>query len=691
MDHKRYLILVSQPWGSRLANTYRRLTAAGAEVRAVAFGTEAREALARAGIASEEVDHYADRPDEFDLTRKAVVELNDFTRRKVGDRALGDWLAHGDLPLWPFISPNLYADVNAQAKTLTILDKICEREKPDCIVAQDTDSLPPLWYYLRGLSKEPLLVDRLAVEVARGRSIEWLGIKTPMGRRLRHRATSWCGRLFVALRGGVWLTVVAALIRRLLAGWARFRGRHLPTGGVLLFSHRKYWRREFNPVAGRAAMTDTAIYPVAKALLDAGEKVRCLDGNYGFVGGLRELRQKLFTGGELAWGTFDTWYPLGRVWGLRRAANAALGALAHREDLANLFSYGKYRTGGLFLPRLHFLLADYLWKSALWIEAGRLMVTAMRPEAVALTYETGTLSRAIINACRERGIPSIGMQHGAFSDVTDDYMRTEHTHIRHYVPDCTAIWGERFRRVLLEQSAYAADEVAITGNPRMDFLVGAQSLLDADQVYQKYGLDPGRRLVLAAPTETIGRTQHLAKDRFFDGIVDAAKARPATQWVVKLKPGAESEAYYRARLEKLGGADVVLTEDDLYALLVAADAVVTPPSSIAIEALLMRKPVVYTAFADAEDYFPHLSECGAVFTRRDMVGLADEIEAICRDHPQGLLDEAGLEELVYEENYKPDGKAAERVVELIQSLKTRSAAATAQPAEGKMQIERTAC
>ena len=143
----------------------------------------------------------------------------------------------------------------------------------------------------------------------------------------------------------------------------------MPTGGVLLFSHRKYWRREFNPVAGRAAMTDTAIYPVAKALLDAGEKVRCLDGNYGFVGGLRELRQKLFTGGELAWGTFDTWYPLGRVWGLRRAANAALGALAHREDLANLFSYGKYRTGGLFLPRLHFLLDESLKREARVIRA----------------------------------------------------------------------------------------------------------------------------------------------------------------------------------------------------------------------------------------------------------------------------------------------------------------------------------
>ena len=32
------------------------------------------------------------------------------------------------------------------------------------------------------------------------------------------------------------------------------------------------------------------------------------------------------------------------------------------------------------------------------------------------------------------------------------------------------------------------------------------------------------------------------------------------------------------------------------------------PRLRAIEALLMRKPVIYVAFPDAEDYFPHLTE-----------------------------------------------------------------------------------
>lgn len=672
MASKHYLLFVSQAWGPSLGRTFRRLSSGGS-VRVVALSTSARDELNRLGIESVQVESYAERSDEFDLTRSAITELNDFPSRKVADRSFGEWLSYQNLPLWPFISPNLFADVNTQAKTLTILDKIVCSEEPDCIVALDTQKLPFLWSFLRGLAKEPVLIDRLAWAVAKRHGIEWQSVRPSFKVRVRHRLTNLCGQAFIALRGGVWMVFIAALIRSLLAGVAGIvrRKKRAVQGGVMLFSHRKYWRREYNPLQAKMAMTDTAIYPVAKALMDIGEQVRCLDGNYGFVGGLRELRQKLFNENSLPWSTFDTWYPLRRIWGLRTAAQNAAGVLDHKRDLEDLFSYGGFATGALFLPRLRFLLTDYLWKSVLWIEAGRHMIDSEKPDVVALTYETGTLSRAIINACHERDIPCIGMQHGAFSDATDDYMRTASTHIQNYVPGKTAIWGERFRRVLVEQSAYAEDEVEVTGNPRMDFIVGARSLLDPSQVYEKYGLDRQRRIVLAAPTETIGRTQHMAKDRFFDGIVDAARTRPDIQWIVKLKPGAESERYYRQRIRELGAATLILTEDDLYSLLVAADIVVTPPSSIAIEALLMRKPVVYTAFADAEDYFPHLIESGAVFTQRTMDGLAEKIESICKEYPRGLLSDEKLEELVSEENYKPDGKATARVVNLIQKAKLR--------------------
>lgn len=694
MATKCYLVLVSCAWGGKkLEHTLRRLEQSG-EVRVVAFSAQANGELANLGIEAAGVEAYADRPDEFDLSRKAIAELNDYPRRPAGGVPLGEWLKYDNLPLWPFVSPNLFADVNTQAKTLAIINKIIEREGPDCLVCLDAEALPFLWHYLRGLAKEPLLIDRLARIVAKREGIEWQPVKPSLKLRAKHFLTNLFGRVFSALYGGVWLMLGAAVLRKTMARIANwlYRFRTPCAGGeVVLFSHKKYWRREFNPLRGDVAPTDTAVYSVAKALIDAGDNVHCIDGNYGFVGGLGPLWQKLSGEQRPQWSTFDQWYPLAKLWSACKGVRNARKVFEHKRDLEDIFSYAGFDTGYLFLPRLHFLLHDYLWKSALWIEAGREFVRQTRPGLVALTYETGTLSRAIISACKEEGVPTIGMQHGAFSDATDDYVRTPLTHAHCYVPDKTAVWGERFRQVLLEKSAYREGEIVVTGNPRMDFLVEAQSLLATRQLYQKYGLDPERNIAIAAPTETIGRSQHMAKDRFFDGIVAAARANPDTQWVIKLKPGAENQEYYRRRLPDIGDVELVLTEDDLYPLLVVSAVVVTPPSSVAIEALLMRKPVIYVVFSDAEDYFPHLSAQGAVRTVHKMDNLHLEVERLCREAPHGLLTESKLTDLVFEENYKPDGRAAKRIAELIQNVRRRSPATATNQQIEEIEIERTSC
>jgi hypothetical protein len=684
MEPKHHLLLVSDSWGRRrLRRVYRQLSQSGS-VRVVAFGVAASRDLKSLGIDSVGAESYADTPAEFDLSRRAVAELNEYPTREVGGQPLGDWLQYEGIPLWPFLSPNLFADVNTQLKTLAILEKVIAVEKPYLLVSLDTKRLPFLWYYLRGLAKEPLIVDRIALAIAEKRGIAWSGIKPSLSTRFRYGITSVLGRAFTAFSGGMWLMVLAAIIRRAIVRLARLCGttRKADKGCTLIFTHRKYWRTEFNPFLGRMAPTDVAIYPVAKALIDTGENIHCLDGNYGFVGGLRELINKLYYERTVCWSTFDQWYPLGRLRSIRKGVKRGIGLLVHVDDLADLFSFSGYSTGALFLPRIHFLVADYLWKSGVWIEGGRNLVRDVQPRAVALTYETGTLSRAIINASYEEKIPTIGLQHGVFSGATDDYVRTSKTHIKCFVPDLTVLWGERCRRVLIDESAYADDEVAVAGNPRMDFLVGAQSLLDNEvSIHKKYGLDPQRRIVLAAPTETIGRTRHPGKDRFFDGIVAAARANGDVQWVVKLKPGAGSEAYYRKRLRDLGECKLVITEDDLYQLMAVADAVVTPPSSIAIESLLMRKPVIYISFPDIEDFIPHLSADNAVFTVRDMADLGRAVDRVCRDYPNGMLSDDGLEKLSAEENFKPDGMAAKRTAELIVNTRVRAVHPAAQLVE----------
>ena len=671
------VLLITQDWGRRrFRKMYGRLQQRGGVV-VVAFSSAAQQLCRSEGVAFKQVLDYADSAEEFDLTRVAVAELNKYSARPVKGKPLGDWLSYQGLPLWNFISPNLFADVNTLFKSVTIFEKILRMENPDCVFGLDTSVLPPWFSYLRGVSKEGVVLDRLAQQICHRDGIQWRGVAPSLGLRCRHVLTDLAGRAITFFRGGVCIMVGAALLRKLLGGIAHLllRSRHGDDGWpkVLFFSHKKYWRMDFNPIRNQVARTDTAIYPVVQSLSEqGGYQIRGIDGNYGFFGGLRILFEKLFCEPDLSWQAFDWWYPIAGFWKYRKKIRATKQVLEDRKALSSVFSYKGYELGDFFLPRLEFLLCDYLWKSAIWIEAGRAMIRRERPALVALSYETGTLSRAIINACHEAGIPTLGMQHGAFSNASDDYVRSPENHLPRFVPDKTAVWGERFKRIMVEDSAFSDDEVVVTGNPKMDFLVKAQSLLDKEKICSKYGLDPGRKLVLAAPTETIGRTQHLAKDRFFAGVLAAKRELGHYQWVTKLKPGAESKKYYQGIMRSQGETGLILTEDDLYPLLAAADLVITPPSSIAIEALIIGKPVIYTAFSDAEDYFPHLVEHEVVFPLYEIGNLPRMIESVMGLESSAAPAAEKLQDLLEEENFRADGRASSRVVEALGKLLEQS-------------------
>jgi len=690
MASERYLLLVTAGWTARrLRNCLKDLEARG-EVAVVAFSPEGRQLLQRCGVPFRQVVDFADSPDEFDLTGAAIRELNDYSQRQVGGKLLAEWLSYRGIPLWGFVSPNLFADVNTLLKSITILGKILSRTQPTALVGLATDSLPPWLNYLRGVAKEPVLIDRLARLLSQHQGITWLQVRPRLRLRLRHRLGFLLAKGVAALRGGMGLMVTATLLRRGLAQLADLRrpsrravdDRPL----VLFFSHLKYWRRDYNPILNRTAFTDTAIYPVVQRFLEAGRfRVEAVDGNYSLLGGPWRLLGKLFGDRQVCWRVFDSWYPLSRLGACKKALGEAEKVLERGAELGGVFSWQGMELGRFFLPRLEFIIRDYLWKSACWLEAAQRLVGARRPAALVLTYETGTLSRALVHACRVAGVPTLGLQHGAFSAATDDYVKAPHNHLACFTPDLTAVWGERFRQVMLGESAYREEEVVVTGNPRMDFLFRARSLLDKEVLCRKYGLDPGRRLVLVAPTETIGRTRHLAKERFFAAALTAQGALGDCQWVVKLKPGADSKGYYQEMLRQAGSPGMVLTEEDLYPLLVAAEVVVTPPSSIAIEALIVGKPVVYVVFADAEDYFPHLTRLQAVIPVHDPAELAAAIQRALGMGGFSQLSPEKMNELLEAENHQPDGKAALRVMGVVEELvdrprfpaRTRATAASA--------------
>ena len=80
------------------------------------------------------------------------------------------------------------------------------------------------------------------------------------------------------------------------------------------------------------------------------------------------------------------------------------------------------------------------------------------------------------------------MQHGVFSNTSDDYIRGTYNYLAHYLPHKTLVWGEGFKRVIVEDSAFGKDEVVFTGNPRTDILAKIRSLLDKETIFPMCGL-----------------------------------------------------------------------------------------------------------------------------------------------------------------------------------------------------------
>ena len=133
----RNLFLIPPDWGRRqFRKVYDELCQRG-ELVVVALSPSAQQLCRKEDIAFKQALDYADSAEEFNLTRTAVAELNKYSARSVHGKPLGDWLSYQGLPLWNFISPNLFADVNTLLKSVTIIEKILRIVNRDCFIIYD--------------------------------------------------------------------------------------------------------------------------------------------------------------------------------------------------------------------------------------------------------------------------------------------------------------------------------------------------------------------------------------------------------------------------------------------------------------------------------------------------------------------------------------------------------------------------
>ena len=222
--------------------------------------------------------------------------------------------------------------------------------------------------------------------------------------------------------------------------------------------------------------------------------------------------------------------------------------------------------------------------------------------------------------------------------------------------------GEYFKA--LKEYSCVSKNTVVMGQPRYDILNKASEIYDQSKIIRDFGLDPDKKILLWT-TQTHG----LSYEENINNINSMYKAMSTitdAQLVIKLHPGEDQKASLYTQNKDY--KPVILGRDaDVHALLYACDIMITKNSTTALEAALLDKPVIILNLSNEPDRLDYVNE-GIAIGVYDSESLGSAIDQALNDnHLRNQLNE-GREKYIEKYLYKNDGKATERVVNLIESL-----------------------
>ena len=155
----------------------------------------------------------------------------------------------------------------------------------------------------------------------------------------------------------------------------------------------------------------------------------------------------------------------------------------------------------------------------------------------------------------------------------------------------------------------------------------------------------------------------------FRPVVEAMREFPQKQLVVKLHP-MEDEAVYHRVLQEMDWAEKrtrVVKQIGLHDLIDASEVIITAPSTVALEAIILGRPVVIIQLREEERNTLYMQYPALNIWREEEIVPA--IKSVLGDPEfKQTLEERRAKFLSKDGEYLVDGKSTERIINLIESM-----------------------
>ena len=305
------------------------------------------------------------------------------------------------------------------------------------------------------------------------------------------------------------------------------------------------------------------------------------------------------------------------------------------------------------------------------IETSKRVIERENIDAVVILDEAGFRNKALLVATHPQKAPTLVVQTGVMA-VKNLFLEygcapgelEDSPSKRPLFPDKFSVYGDSSKDILKKARYPLYGGIIVTGQPRYDILARTSDIYDSEKFRHNLNIEPDKELVLIAsqPLRLFGN-----KEMFLRNILQALKGDPQIRVVIKPKPDRSDtqEKWYKQLAEDMGVEVVVLPRNsDTNEALYACDVLLTFYSTVALEAMILGKPVVTVNLTNQPDPVPY-AQSGAALGVYRAEDIAPAVKKAWDDPETRKRLELGREKFLYEQFYKLDGQATKRVVELI--------------------------
>jgi UDP-N-acetylglucosamine 2-epimerase len=569
--------------------------------------------------------------------------------------------------LWWIMEPALREYLTAVIESVRQVRLVFETEQPDKVYA-----LGKARKHIFSSEGNPLDPD-VVVAVARQRGIDVVRVKPAT----RSRPFSAKVVLPSFIRFILWAGSRARRVVYRLSGWFKPVGQdRSPRGTIAVVSDHLNWRTVAEPREAAAGKNDAVVGGVLNELnADASNRVLYADFLSLTGLGLRAIAEKAGRFARIDYRPLEAYVRkqvLKDVWMHAHLFRSKWNEVKGLPALSEAASVDGVELWEAIRTKMEFFFLFWLPMGAYYADAMASFIRHEQPDVIVVVGEQRVYGRCFLAAAQALGVPTLGMQHGV---IPRDHRQYKHCPdavpqngrfvgtTACPIPDKTAVYGELFKRTLVEEGGYPADSVAVTGQPAYDFLYNTTDNDSKERICQQLGIDPDKEIVVLA-THMHGGAGDYQKRRLLETVFDAMIEFPELKLVVKLHPAEDPALHRRVAGERRLLDDIVIVKDvNLFDLLRASGVLITAHSTVALEAMLFGKPVVTVNVTGTPDVMPY-AERGAAVSVRDAAHLVEAIRAVLTEEDLRRRLAESREAFLADCLHPVDGKAARRVVDL---------------------------